>query len=358
MVLSVETPRDHGSVVPGDVRAVTRRSAIVLWGAAGAVILAVIVQGLVRWLISGERRPTPAGPDHYDHLVILRAVEIVSGLFLLGMLYLLVVHPLLVRRRFEFDGMLLIGCVLVHFIDPVFNYFSPTFLQNSHSVQWGSWANFIPGYASPSGDAGFVEGVLWAAALYGLFGVCAAMAGCWILQRIRAWRPGITNVASYAMLFGIFAVIDFVLENFFVRSEIYIFWGSWSDLTLWSGELYQFPVYETALACIYALGFVWLRDTRDARGLSVVEQGALELRVSARLRPAARFCAITAFSLVWGVVSYFGPFNYLAMKSDTYPELPSYLQGGAFCGTAGSDPCPAQYLRELNHHYRQTHTTR
>lgn len=274
-----------------------------------------------------------------------------SATLLLSLLYVLIVRPALKRKGFGFDGMLLLGCLLVHFIDPVFNYFSPSFLQNAHAMQWGSWANFIPGYASPSGDAGYVEGLLWAAALYGVFGVVAAIGGCWILGLLRARMPRATDFTTYAILFAIFAVIDFVLENFFVRNEIYVFWGAVSDLTLWSGEVYQFPIYETFLATVYALGFVWLRDSRDVRGDSVVEKGADELPVGRRLQASLRFCAITGFCLVWGMVSYFMPYTWLSMKSDSYPELPSYLEGGAFCGTDGQAACPAQYLKELNEGY-------
>ena len=64
-----------------------------------------------------------------------------------------------------------------------------------------------------------------------------------------------------------------------------------------------------------------------------------------------RFCAITGFSLVWAVGSYFGAYMFLSMKSDAYPRLPSYLQAGAFCGRAGTPECPSQYLRRLTESY-------
>lgn len=348
----VTTP-DSALTTPADPSAPTqrRRSAVLLWGLIGAVVLVVIAQAMIRWFASDDFEATADGPDHYDHLTTLRLVEVASVLLLLSLFYGCVVHPWLRRRRFEFDGMLLIGGLLIHFIDPVFNYFSPHFLQNSHSVQWGSWANFIPGYASPSGDAGYVEGVLWAAALYGLFGIAAALGGCWILGKLRARMPRATNFTLYSILFAIFAVLDLIVEIFFVRSEIYIFWGSYSDFTLWSGELYQFPLYETFLATVYALGFVWLRDTRDSRGRSHVEQGADELPIPRQLQTTLRFSAVAGFCLVWGMVSYFMPYNWFAMKADSYPELPSYLEGGAFCGTEGQDRCPAQYLHDLDEGY-------
>jgi hypothetical protein len=321
--------------------------AVKLWALLGAIAIAVIVTGFARWIFSDDFVAAPKGSDHYGRLSTLRVVEVISALFLVYFFVSCVVRPLVRRRRFEFDGMLLIGCLAVNFIDPVFNYFSPTFLQNSYSVNRGSWANFIPGYASPSGHAHYVEGVLWAAALYGLFGIAAAQIGCWLLGRLRRRFPMLSNLSLYSMLFVVFAIADLAIENFFVRSQIYVFWGAWSPLTLWAGKLYQFPVYETILAVVYALGFVWLRDARDDRGRAWVERGVDRLRIGRHLRTAASFCAITGFSLVWAIASYFGAYMFLSMKADAFPKLPSYLQAGAFCGQAGDPLCPSQYLKRL-----------
>jgi Spirocyclase AveC-like len=330
-----------------------RESAVKVWALIGAAALGMIVVGLARWLAAGPRATNP-GPDPYPYLVALRLVEAAGAILLVSLFALLVVRPLLRRRPVGFDGMLMVACLLVHFVDPTFSYFSPSFIQNSHSVQWGSWADYIPGYASPAGAAGFVEGLLWAATLYGVFGIVAALGGCAILMRLRRRWPARSDFTHYIVLFGIFCVFDFIIENFFVRTQIYLFWGSWSPLTLWTGQLYQFPLYETFLAVVYALGFVWLRDSVDARGLSAVERGADDLGRARRLAGPIRFCAITGFCLVWGLVSYFMPFNWMAMKSDAYPALPSYLRGGVFCGVTGRAACPSQYLREITENYKRS----
>ncbi len=326
--------------------------AIKAWAAAGLVAIIVIAQGIVRWLGSDQFAAAPKGPDPYPHLTVLRIVEVISALFLLYFFVTCVAVPLIRRRRFEFDGMLLLGCLAVHFFDPLFNYFSPTFLQNAYSVNAGSWANFIPGYASPSGNAHYVEGVLWAAALYGLFGIAAAKIGGWLLARMRRWWPRTGNLALYALLFVIFSVGDLVVENFFVREQIYVFWGAWSPVTLWAGKAYQFPLYETVLAVVYALGFVWLRDSRDDRGRSWVERGVDRVHAPRRVRSAMSFCAIVAFSLVWALGSYFGWYMAISMKANSFPALPSYLRAGAFCGLRHEPLCPAQFLARERAQFR------
>ena len=322
--------------------------AIKVWAAIGAVTLAVIISGIVRWILSAEFVATPTGVDPYPYLITLRVVELLSALFLLYYLVTCVVQPWIRERRFIFDGRLLIGCLGVHFVDPMFNYFSPTFLQNAYSLNRGSWANFIPGYASPSGSAGYVEGILWAAALYGLFGIAAAKIGGWMLAKLRERYVGISNVAAYGVLFIAIAIGDLIVENFFVRAEIYIFWGAWSPVTLWAGEVYQFPLYETLLATIYALGFVWLRDSRDDEGRSIVERGVDRIKLGPSMRSLLSFCAVVGFSLVWSIVSYFGPYMFISMKADQFPPIPSYLRGGAFCGLANTPRCPSQYLKQID----------
>jgi len=347
-VATAQRPRD---ALDDIVVAQRPPGAVKAWALLGAVVLVTLLVTAARWIASDHFDPSPTGADHYEYLLTLRIVEVASVLFLLGMLVRCVVLPWRRDRSVGFDGKLLIGCLCVHFIDPVFNYFSPSFIQNAHSVNAGSWSDFLPGFASPAGDAHFVEGVLWAAALYGVFGVAAAIAGCWLLDRLRARLPRASNLSLYTVLFAIFSIADLIIENFFVRTEIYIFWGAWSPLTLWAGETYQFPIYETILAVTYALGFVWLRDSRDEHGHSWVERGLSRVRASGPVRWAMSFCAIVGFSLMWGMASYFGWFMALSMKSDAFPQTPSYLQGGAFCGLEGKDPCPAQYLRALNERY-------
>jgi hypothetical protein len=347
---------EHGTVGAG-IRQVSLQAPpgqIKVWAAIGVVTIGVIVAGIWRWLFSADFVATPTGNDVYPHLLALRVVEIVSALFLLYFFVTCIVLPYQRERRIPFDGKLLIGCLAVHFVDPMFNYFSPSFLQNAYSLNRGSWANFIPGYASPSGDAGYVEGILWAAALYGLFGVAAAQGGCWLLGKLRRRFSGIGNITAYGLMFVLFCMLDLAIENYFVRMQIYVFWGAWSPFALWPGELYQFPLYETLLAVIYALGFVWLRDSRDDQGLSYVERGVDCIQLGPRTKSWLSFFAITAFSLVWGIGSYFGPFIYTSMQADSFPPLPSYLQGGAFCGIDGKPECPAQYLQKADLDYTRT----
>lgn len=60
--------------------------------------------------------------------------------------------------------------------------------------------------------------------------------------------------------------------------------GATNPCSMWPGKIYQFPLYETLFAVVYALSFVWLRDCRDADGFSPVERGADDLGLVSPVR--------------------------------------------------------------------------
>ncbi|HTC81689.1 MAG TPA: spirocyclase AveC family protein, partial [Acidimicrobiia bacterium] len=83
-----------------------------------------------------------------------------------------------------------------------------------------------------------------------------------------------------------------------------------------------------------------LRWFRDDRGLSVAERGAERLRLSGPPRTALRFLAVTGFIHVWFIVGYFVPYNFFALKADTFPPMPSFLRAG-ICGQGTDYACPS-----------------
>ena len=320
--------------------------AVQLWAIIGAVGVAVVSSSWLRWITSGDFEKPAPGPDAYDHLWWLRTVEVLSLSLVVGFFYVFVVRPWRRERRLTFDGKLLIACTLAYYVDPILNYFNHSFAMNAHATSWGSWAQFIPGYASP-GQGRFAEGVLWAGAMYTYFGLGAALVGCGLLNRLRRRYTRVSTVWLYAAVYLAFCVGDFLVEvPLFVLPKVYVFSGVPRFGTLWAGEIYQFPIYEMLLASVFALGFTWLRDSRDDRGRSAVERGVDELRVGPRAKGLVSFLAICGAALVIAL-SYFLPYSWLSMKADSYPALPSYLRTAAYCGQPDRPLCPSQYIRQL-----------
>jgi hypothetical protein len=99
-------------------------------------------------------------------------------------------------------------------------------------------------------------------------------------------------------------------------------------------------------AAVFAVMITWLRQSRDAQGVSAVERGLDRLSVSDRTKGLLSFLAITGWATV-SALGYFLPFAWMSMQADSYPQLPSYLTSSAYCGQPHQPICAPQYLKDL-----------
>ncbi len=104
---------------------------------------------------------------------------------------------------------------------------------------------------------------------------------------------GVAGLIGVALAAGF--VFDLLCEVFMVCTSLYAYNGTVHALSLWGGERYQFPLYES----LY-WGAVWaaagiLRYFRDDKGRSVVERGAESVSVSQRMQTAYRAFAVIGF---------------------------------------------------------------
>jgi hypothetical protein len=120
-------------------------------------------------------------------------------------------------------------------------------------------------------------------------------------------------------------------------------------LTLWSGKLYQFPIYSPLLIGLYCLSYTRLRDSRDANGRCAVDRDVDRLAVSRRVRALLSVLAVTGYAAVTTMVAYQIPWDWLSMTAGerSFPVLPSYLVPGEDCGQPGMPLCASQYLERL-----------
>ena len=319
--------------------------AVKLWAVVGAGAVLLALTTYARWIVSDDFAAAHTGPDDYEHLWVLRSVEVASVVFVLAFAWFCVGRPLLRERRVPFDGKLLIGLMIAYVVDPTFNSFGHNFAMNAHSVDVGAWGDQLPLFTAP-GQGRLAEALLWAAPLYVYCGIAAAMLGCALLDRLRRRFPAMSTVGLYFVLYLTFVVGDFAFEfGMFVAPQLYVFPGVDGDLSLFAGELYQFPIYHSLFAGLFAGAITWLRDSRDDSGRSAIERGADHL--GTRLRGTLSFLAITGYATVAAFFGYFLPFSYASMRADTYTDLPSYLSTAAFCGDAGKPKCPSQILDDL-----------
>lgn len=303
--------------------------AISLWAALGAAWIAFSVWAYGRWILaSGDFKPAPIlGPDHYAtaSLITLRVIEALS--FALGIvtIWLFLVRPWRRSGRLTLDGRLVIGSLVACTIDPLINYFHYTFAFNAHALNVGSWLGSFPLH---TGSSHYGEGLVWFVPQYVYLGIGLAAIGGRIVQWQRRRSPGISNASALSVAFATLFLIDIAVEQLFIRLGVYAFPRTWKALTLFAGDRYQFPVYESIFVSLYAMGFLVVRLSAqdDPHGLSVIERGIHRWKPvrqnTIRLVAACGFCA------VWVAMSYFIPWSWMSNNADSQATQPSYMLPG------------------------------
>jgi hypothetical protein len=315
---------------------------VVVWAAIGALLLAVVVYGWGRWILAGDFQHAPYGPDQISEgkEIGLRIYEFVSAALALWMIVRYLVKPLIRERRLTLDGMIIIGAVLTLFWDPLINATNFTFAYNAHHLfAFESWLKYMPG-VSYATVARFPESPLFMGA-YIWWIMASAIAGCAILRQLKARRPHWGLFRGYAVIFVLVTFLDLVIENGLIIRVL----GAWNyvgvveDLTLWPGSRYQMPIYICLLSGAWAVLLTAIRYQRDDQGLSIVERGANQLRVSSRGRTLVRFLAVTGAVQLSVIVLYI-PWQIISLNADTSPkDAPSYMLDG-MCGKGTDYACP------------------
>lgn len=321
-------------------------SALTFWSACGALTIALALYCWTRWVISGDFQRPDTGPDSYDYMWYLRGFEIVASVAGVVMLWFWVVQPWRRRRHVPIDGKILLGMMFAYVVDPTLNVFNSAFAMNAHSVSFGSWGPWLP-FGWSADEERFAEGLLWAPQLYMYFGLFAAIIGCAFLRVLRRQFARTSDATLYALVFVAFAPLAFAVEMvFLVLPQLYVFPGVPGNFSIFTGEVYQYPIYQALLAAVFAIMVTWLRDSVDAGGRSAVERGVDQLQIPAWRKHVMSFCAVTGFCTA-AALSYFLPYGYASMSADTYVELPSYLAPAAYCGVEGKPICASEYLDRL-----------
>jgi hypothetical protein len=298
------------------------------WAMLGGAWIAFVGYGTIRWFASGAVGPAPIqGPDVYPtwQLVGLRGLEIFSVLFVVFLVVVYGVRPCRQGHGLQVEAMLLIGGVVGFFIDPLINFFRYTFAWNAHAINLGTWISVFPGHA-PMGA--YAEGILWAFPQYIMMSAGAALGGYWILSLLRGRYPGIRLVPALGVVFAAFFVGDMLIESTFLLFGVYAFPRTYSGITLFAGELHQFPLYESFFVAAQAVALtLFMRSARDSSdGLSFVERGSEQLPM--RYRTAVRCLAVVGFTFVVYAFGYFLPWSWMSITPDSIIDLPSYMQAG------------------------------
>lgn len=320
------------------------------WALLGVGIIVLALNNWIRWAASpGFVQPDP-GPDPYAYMWVLRATEFVSSAIFVFLFWYTVLRPLLRQRTLSLDGKLFIGGFFASTLDIMYGMYNPTWAMNAHALSMGTWANFFPFFSSPAMEDN-AWGLLWCLPAYIWLGVGAAIVGCWILDRLRGAFPRMSTVSAYVILQIIFMVVFACIATFWNRTEVYTYVSVPQGLSLWYGETYQLPLYEPLCIAAYCIGYTWLRDSRDDRGRCAIDRDLHRLSYSNGTKTLLSTLAVCGYAAVVTLAAYQIPYGWFAMKGDSHPALPSYLQPGLWCGQPGKPQCAGQYLKEQKEIY-------
>lgn len=311
-----------------------------VWACLGAVSLAVVLNGWIRWILSDDFQATDPGPDKMSAATSAALVVVQFGGTALGawLVWRFLIRPMRRERRLTLDGMIIIAAFTAWFYDPGANYLNFSFAYNAHAFNRGSWVRFIPGWESPGAIGNFPE-PLWVGPSWIWFCFGGAVVCSGILRRIRARHPEMSTLAMFGVLAVCVAIFDIVFESTFLRLEVMQWPGAPRTGTLFAGRPYQFPLIESLFVPSLLFGFTALRYFRDDNGRSFVERGTETLRLPDRARRGVALLAVIGFLHVWVNVAYNLPVQMMAMKADTFPALPSYMRDG-ICGDGTEFACP------------------
>jgi hypothetical protein len=319
---------------------------VTIWAAVGGALLVLQLYVWIRWISGPYFERVPGGPT--DPPMYMKAFLTFNGILMcVGLplaIWWFIVRPWRRERRITLDGMLMASMGLMFFQDPLLNYFNTWCTYNTWLWNRGSWSSDIPGWVSPEEPGRQVaEPLLINAPGYTAGVLVITIFGCWVMRKIKARWPGISNLRLILVTYAFTFVLDFVMEaGLMLPFGLYTYPGAIRSVSAFAGTYHQWPVYEGLMWGGVQAAMCCLRYFVDDRGRTVVERGLDNVRGGAVKQQFIRFLAI--FAAISGCFFFFYnlPAQWIAMHSDPWPEdhlKRSYFNGG-ICGDGTDVPCP------------------
>ena len=321
-----------------------------IWAVVGGAILVLQLYVWIRWITGPYFERVPAGPsDPPLYMKIpLMANAIVLWIGLPFALWYFIIRPWVRERRITLDGMLLVSMGLMFFQDPLLNYFNTWCTYNTWLFNRGSWSSDIPGWVSPEEPGRQVaEPLLTNVPGYAYGVLLITIVGCWVMRKMKARWPNISNLRLIAITYVLAFFLDFVMEGLVLLPiGFYTYPGAIQSVSFNAGTYYQWPVYEGLMWGGVQAALCCLRYFTDDRGRTVVERGLDNVRGGFARQQFTRFLAIFAAVSACFFVFYNVPAQWIGMHSDPWPQdhqKRSYFNGG-ICGDGTDVPCPNPVL--------------
>ncbi len=314
-----------------------RTEPIYIWSTIGIIFLLLQIYIYGSWIMSEDFVPSNPGTDVMPGYTAFLAVffQFSNVLLAVGVITY-AVRTCQREGRVTIALLFVLAWITALWVDPLANYFRLVYTYNSHMINFGSWANFIPGWVMPNGNL-IAEPLIFNAGAYMSIIPLQCWFMAWTMRKAKAHWPGISTLGLVGVCFLGGFTTDLIIEGAWVRMGLYVFSGTVHSWSLFGGEWYQFPLYNSIFWGGVLTMATCLWYFRNDKGQSFVEVGNENISSPIR-RNFLRFAAIAAvfnvsyvlYAICMGIVSF---------QMDTTPELPSYLTNG-ICGEETAYPCP------------------
>ncbi len=345
---SVTEPFGGAATLGAEVQSTVKP--VTIWATVGGALLVLQLYVWIRWITGPYFERVPAGPtDPPMYMKIpLMANAIVLWIALPFALWWFIVRPWLRERRITLDGMLLVSMGLMFFQDPLLNYFNTWCTYNTWLFNRGSWSPYVPGWVSPDAPGHQVpEPLLTNVPGYAYGVLLITIVGCWVMRKIKARWPNISNLRLIAVTYAFTFVLDFLMEGcLLLPTGLFAYPGAIRAVSINADTYYQWPVYEGLMWGGVQAALCCLRYFTDDRGRTVVERGLDRVRGGFVKQQIIRFLAIFAGVSACFFFIYNVPAQWFGMHADPWPEdvqQRSYFNGGT-CGAGSDQPCPNPVL--------------
>ena len=299
---------------------------ITFWAGLGAVFIVLQLYCYLRWIFSDNFKPVAPGTHGvpaYSQISII-AFEAVSMLALVVAI-IWFIRGIKKTGKINTTRLMMIGWLSAYWLDPFLNYLKPMFTYNTSLVNFGSWANFIPGYMAPNGEK-IAEPLLVNPANYFMTFAITTMAVVWIMKKIKEKFP---NTKLWVQILSGFPVVWVVNSILDVVATRYFNFDAWlignQNLSLWGGKFYQFPLSEFITFPLIFIAGALLVYYQDENGHTAVERDYDQLGLADWKITLLRILAVIAFVnlLNW---SYTALSGLIALGGDPWPaNVPNWI---------------------------------
>jgi Spirocyclase AveC-like len=340
------------AVAQGNPAAASSFPPVKFWAWVGGIALIFIAWVLLRWVTGPYFAPVPSGPTELPWWMKanLIALQVISPIAALSLIYWFVVRPWVRERNIGTDGIFVVAFCSLWFQDPLCNYAGSWVTYNSWMFNMGSWHASVPGsvsFAAPG--AMLAEPLLLIPPLYVYFFWIACVGGRWVMRKTathwpNAGKPTLIGACLLAMI-----VFDFVIEGL-----IWMPAGAWTLAgghlpVLFPGTYHQLAINEFLPVSATIAGIAVMYYFRDDHGLTIAERGVTGLKISNNRKLVLRILATSGAVHAVMFTLYTMPNLFFGMNVQPWPEdvqKRSYFTD-YICGDGTDRACPGPSIPNL-----------